>query len=184
MVPLRSQLRRKLLGYYFTNPKAVHYLRELARILGVDPANLSRELGRLESQGLFQSQRRGKERLYRLNPRYPLYQEVKRIVAKTVGVVPTLQSELSRVPGLEQAWLYGSFARNQQDAASDIDILLVGRPSAEKLAQVVRRVERQLGREINYVVLSPAEFAARRKKGDAFLSDILRNKRIELVSAA
>lgn len=184
MIDLRSQLRRRLLGYYFTNPKANHYLRELAQMLGVDPANLSRELARLESQGLFQSERRGKERFYRLNPRYPLYEEVKRIVAKTVGVVPTLREGLGRIKGIEQAYLYGSFARDQQDALSDIDILIVGQPPAEKLAEFMRKLERQIGREINYVVLSPAEFATRRKKGDPFLADIWRNKRIDLVTAA
>ncbi len=105
-------------------------------------------------------------------------------MAKTVGVVPTLRDALGRIEGIKQAYLYGSFARNQEDAVSDIDILIVGQPPAEKLAELMRKLERQMGREINYVVISPAEFAARRKRSDPFLADIWRNKKIDLVTAA
>jgi len=44
MIALRSSLRQKLLGYYFTNPSANRYLREVARILEVDPTDLLKEL--------------------------------------------------------------------------------------------------------------------------------------------
>lgn len=184
MIDLRSKVRRRLLRYYFTNPEARLYLRELAQILSVDPANLSRELARLERHGLFLSQRRGIEKYYRLNSDYPLYAEVKGIVTKTLGVVPLLKQALERMPGIRQAYLYGSFARNQQDAASDIDVLIVGQPSAERLAARISKLERQLGREINYLVLSPDELASRRRKRDPLLADIWSHKKIELVTAA
>lgn len=184
MIDLRSKLRQKLLGYYFTNPSANHYLRELAERLGVDPANLWRELRRLEGQRLFVSEKRGQQKYFRLNRDYPLYKEVQRIVFKTVGAVGQLRNALERTPGLEEAYLYGSFARNQQDAASDIDVLVIGKPKAEELEKGVRRLERQLGRDINYILMSPEEFKARRARKDAFLEDIWSHKKISLLAAS
>jgi len=100
MINLRSALRRKLLGNYFTNPTASHYVREVARILEVDPANLSREFARLEREGVFVSERRGGQKYFRLNKQYPLCREVRSIVSKTVGVVPQLRSEVAVIPGI------------------------------------------------------------------------------------
>lgn len=184
MINLRSKLRQDLLGYYFTNPSMSHYLRELAELLGADPANLWRELGRLEREGLFVSERRGRQRYFRLNRRYPLYEEVRRIVFKTVGVVGQLRKALQKIAGIKEAYLYGSFARNQQDAASDIDVLIVGDTKAEELEAPIGKLERQLGREINYTVLSPAELRTRRARRDAFLEDIWRQKKISLIAAS
>ncbi|MCI0622780.1 MAG: nucleotidyltransferase domain-containing protein [Acidobacteria bacterium] len=182
MLNLRSTLRQKLLGYYFTNPTANHYLRELAELLGQDPANLSRELAKLEREGLFFSEKRGLQRYFRLNRDYPLYEEVRRIIFKTVGVIGQLRSAFQHVPGIRDAYLYGSFARNQQDAASDVDLLIVGNVEAEILERSVRKLERQLRREINYTVLSPEELKARRAKKDAFLEDIWRHKPVRLLT--
>ncbi|MCJ7502485.1 MAG: nucleotidyltransferase domain-containing protein [Acidobacteriia bacterium] len=181
MIDLRSQVRRRLLAYYFTNPTARHYLRELAGFLGVDPKNLLRELRRLERQQLFVSEKRGREVYFRLNRGYPLYREVQGIVLKTVGAPNLIRDALEQIPRIRAACLYGSFARNQQDAASDIDLLIVGNPHPEALATSVQRLEKQLGREINYTLLSPEDYRSRQARKDAFLADVWRRERITLV---
>ena len=183
MIDLRSKLRQKLLGYYFTNPKVRHYLRELAAILEADPANLSRELSRLERQGLFLSERRGNQKHFRLNDGYPFYQEVRQIIFKTVGAVGLLRDALGQVPGIEEAHLYGSFAKNQQDAASDIDLLVIGKPKAGEMEMALRKLERRLRREIHYTLMSRQELKTRRARKDAFVADVWRGKTICLVAA-
>lgn len=181
MIRLGSQLRRKLLAYSFTNPGSQHYLREIAGILGLDPTNLLRELRRLEREGLFISERRGRQVYFRLNRSYPLYREVKGIVSKTLGAPALIREALEAISGIEGAYLYGSFARDQEDAASDIDLLIVGRARAERLEIPIRNLEKQLGREINYTLLSPEEFRLRRRRRDAFLKDVWRRKKIPVV---
>lgn len=184
MLDLRSKARQRLLAYYFTNPTARRHLRDLAQRLGVDPSNLSRELRRLERQGLFRSEVSGRQKYFQLNREYPLFGEVRSIVAKTIGAIPLLAQSLKKIEGIEQAYLYGSFARNQQDAASDIDVLVVGRPKSDALAEAVQKLERQLGREINYTVLTKKELESRRGRKDAFLENVWHNKRISLLGAA
>jgi predicted nucleotidyltransferase len=182
MLQLRSKLRRDLLGYFFTNPEADHYLRELAAILHADAANLSRELAALAQQGVFQWRLRGRLKFYRLNREHPLFEEYRRIISKTIGVEGQLRRLFAGMPGIEQAYLFGSFASNRQDAQSDIDVLLVGSPNPEKLASEVRKLEKRLVRAINYTLLSNVEFHTRRKKRDAFLLDALRHK-VDLMAA-
>lgn len=181
MIDLGSKLRRDLLAYYFTNPHAAPYLRQLARLLDADPANLARELARLEEAGLFDSEQRGRQKHYRLNRRYPLFEEVRGIVLKTLGVTSRVRGALEEVDAVEEAYLFGSFARNQQDAASDIDVLVVGEPRLEELESAVRALERLLHRDINYTVLSRKEFRSRKARKDPFLSEVMGGKHIDLV---
>jgi predicted nucleotidyltransferase len=181
MLELRSKARRKLLAYYFTNPAARHHLRDLAQKLKVDPSNLSKELGRLEREGLFWAEVSGRQKYFQLNRGYSLFKEVRSIVAKTIGAVPLIAESLKKIDGIDEAYLYGSFARGQQDAASDIDVLVIGTPRSDVLAEAVRKVERQLGREINYTVLAVKEFKSRRDRKDAFLANVWRTKRVCLI---
>jgi predicted nucleotidyltransferase len=184
MLNLHSKARRLLLAYYFTNPTARHHVRELAKRLAVDPSNLSKELRRLENDGLFASEVSGRQKYFWLNKKYPMYTEVRRIVEKTIGAVPLLAQSLKKVQGVQEAYLYGSFARDQQDATSDIDVLVIGTPKAEALALAIQALERQLGREVNYTALGRKEFEARRTRKDAFLESVWHNKHIPLLTSA
>jgi predicted nucleotidyltransferase len=184
MLDMRSKARQRLLAYYFTNPTNRHHLRDLAERLSVDPSNLSKELGRLEREGLFRSEVSGRQKYFQLNREYPLFNEVRSIIAKTIGAVPLLAESLNKIEGIEEAYLYGSFARNQQDAASDVDVLVIGKPKRDTLAETVQKLERQLGREINYTVLTRKELVSRRGRKDPFLENIWDNKRALLVGAA
>jgi DNA-binding MarR family transcriptional regulator len=94
MLDLRSKARQQLLAYYFTNPTARHHLRDLAERLGIDPSNLSKELGRLERDGLFRSEVIGRQKYFQLNREYPLFDEVRKIVAKTIGAAPVIAQSL------------------------------------------------------------------------------------------
>jgi predicted nucleotidyltransferase len=182
MLDLRSQARRRLLAFYFTNPAARLHVRDLAGRLSVDPSNLSRELRRLEREGLFRSEVSGRQKYFCLNREYPLFPEVRSIVGKTLGVAPLIGRVLESVGHVEEAYLYGSFARNQQDVASDVDVLVIGNPPAEPLAEAVCKLERQLAREINYTVMSRREFEHRREQNDALLESIWHHKRVSLLS--
>jgi predicted nucleotidyltransferase len=184
MLDLRSKTRQRLLTYYFINPRARHHLRDLAERLGVDPSNLSKELRRLERDGLVESEVIGRQKYFQLNRDYPLYAEVRGIVAKTIGAVPLLARSMKSVAGVQEAYLYGSFARNQQDAASDMDILVIGAPKATALAQAIETLERRFGRDINYTTMTRREFQSRRARKDAFLEEVWRNKRVPLVAPA
>jgi predicted nucleotidyltransferase/predicted transcriptional regulator with HTH domain len=181
MLSLRSELRRKLLAYFYASRSARVYVRQLAKALDVDSTNLSRELARLEREGLLRSEVEGRQRYYSINPQYPYLKAVFSLLQGTVGIVPTFKSALHRVRGIDQAYLYGSFAKNEADAASDIDLLIVGQPDPKNLAAEIRKLEKTLNREVNYTVLKSQELKRKLAAHDPFLTDVWQGKRIELI---
>jgi predicted nucleotidyltransferase len=184
MLNLRSKVRPRLLAYYFMNPTVRHHLRDLAERLSIDPSNLSKELGRLERDGLFLSEVSGRQKYFQLNRVYPLFDEVRSIVPKTIGAVALITQCLKKIEGMGEAYLHGSFARKRQDAASDLDVLVIGSPREQVLAEAMRKLDRQLGREINYTVLTRKEVESRRARKDAFLENVWHYKRDLLLGAA
>jgi predicted nucleotidyltransferase len=182
MISLRSELRRKLLTFFYVNRSARVYVRQLAGELQVDSTNLSRELARLEREGLLHSEVEGRQRYYCVNRHYPYLKPLFSMLQGSIGVQPALKSAVKAVPGIESAWLFGSFAKNEADAASDIDLLIVGLPDQIALASRIRATEKMLRREINYTILTSQELEGRLAADDAFISDIWNGKRIEVVN--
>ena len=181
MISLRSELRRKVLTFFYINRSARVYVRQLAGELQADSTNLSRELARLEREGLLRSETEGRQRYYSIDRAYPYLKPLFAMLQGSIGIEPTLKDALKAVAGVQSAWLFGSFAKNEADAASDIDLLIVGQPDQAQLASETRKAEKTLRREINYTVLTPRALQRRLQEGDLFVTDIWNGKRIELI---
>jgi len=175
---LGTKLRKKLLTYSFTHPEESFYVRELSTFIDEDPGNLSRELRKLEVEGLFLSSTRGRLRLYKLNKSYPLFSELKKIVFKTEGVEGSLRKLVGPYPGISLAFIYGSYARNEEKKLSDVDLVVVGDFPQHEFTRDVRNLEAKLNREINFTAYSPEEFQKESQKEGGFLFEILEGKRI------
>jgi predicted nucleotidyltransferase len=177
---LNSKLRRKLLTYSFTHPDEKYYVRELAHLINEDPGNLSRELKRLEDEGLYISMVKGRVKFFSLNKRYPLFKELKKIIFKTEGVQGSLKSLVQRYEGITLAFLYGSYAKNGERKTSDIDLVVVGEFPRNPFIRDVRQLESKLNREINFTPYGESEFARERNKKGGFLNLVLKDKIIVL----
>jgi len=180
----KSKLRKALFLYFFTNPEQRHYVRELAQILKVDATNLSRELKRLEEKGLFRSEVSGHQKYFSLNKSFPLYQELKSVVDKTIGVPALLKDILADIPGVKRAFIYGSFAKGTTDALSDIDVCLIvekGKFRGDKVLLAFNDLEEKLRREISNVFYNEQEWANGLKKKNSFLIGLEKGNKIELI---
>ncbi len=181
----KSNLRKKLFLYFFTNPDRRHYLRETAELLKVDPTNLSRELRRLQAEGVFLSETSGHQKYFLLNKNFHLYHELKSAVHKTIGVPDALKSVLINIPGIKRAFIYGSFAKGTEKGLSDIDVCLIIKKSEfsdEMVLKGFNRLEGELGREISYLFFTETEWEQKQKKKESFILGILKGKRIELIN--
>lgn len=176
----KSELRKKLISYFFSNPEKEHYLREIASLLNLDPGNLSKELNGLEKDGIFVSQIRGRIKLYKLNKKYLLFNELKNIIFKTIGIEGTLRSSLEKISGIQVALIYGSFASGEETMNSDIDIFIIGKPDEKVLNKEISIIERKTGREINYIFWPAKEVVKKLKEKNSFLEEIFKNKKIFL----
>ena len=175
-VLLNTKLRRKLLAYSFTHPDENYYLRELANLIDDDPGNLSRELKKLEDEGLYTSVTKGRVKFYSLNKKYPLFKELKKIIFKTEGVEGSLKGLVGRFRGISVALIYGSYAKDREKKTSDIDLIAVGKFPRNKFTREIRNLELKLGREINFTVYTQEEFEMERRKGGGFLNLILKER--------
>ncbi|MHB1336002.1 MAG: winged helix-turn-helix domain-containing protein [Candidatus Humimicrobiaceae bacterium] len=108
----KSKVRRKILSYFFSNTEQELYLREIARLIDEDPGNLSKELSKLEKEQLFISRFRGNQKYYYLNKEYPLFNEIKSVIFKTIGVKGLIQNLVTYSNGVITAFIYGSYANN------------------------------------------------------------------------
>ena len=175
-----SKTRAKTLGWFFTHPEEPFFVRQLASILGEDSTNLSRELANLEKATILSSTRQGNLKLFKANPQCPFFADLKGLVMKTVGVFGEIRSALGTLSGIRYAFIFGSYARGEENARSDIDLMIVGEVDIETLDEIMAALEKKLGRSINYLTFDSREFSRKRKK-DGFLIEVLKDRKMMLV---
>jgi predicted nucleotidyltransferase len=176
-----SRIRAKLLGWFFTHEEEMFFVRRIASILEEDPTNLSREMAKLEEAGILKSKREGNLKHFYVNHECSFFEEMKGLVLKTVGIAGRIKEALQGVPGIEWAFIYGSYAAGKETATSDVDLMIVGKVEMGRLDVGLRVLEKELGREINYVLYSKNEFKAKRKKKDGFVTDVVSNEKMILI---
>ncbi|MFH0772063.1 MAG: nucleotidyltransferase domain-containing protein [Candidatus Omnitrophota bacterium] len=177
----KSKTRKALFKLYFSNPDAEYYLRELERVLDIPVSMIRKELMRLEKEDVFALHKKGNLSYYCVNKSYLLFEELKSIVFKTIGIQRILKEALKKIKDINAAFIYGSFAKGSEKATSDVDILIVGNPDENKLAQEINGAERTIKREINYTVYAMSEFGKKKRKKDPFILDLLENPKIFLI---
>ena len=177
----KSKVRKALFRLYFTNPDGEYYLRELERILGTPVAVVRRELTQLEKNGIFVSRKKANLVFYFLNKSYPLFEELKSIISKTIGITASLQDGLKNIKGVELAFIYGSFAKKSEKSTSDIDLFVMGDVNENALIRAIKKIEGTLKREINYTLYTHSEFLSKKRKKDTFITDLLKNPKIMLI---
>jgi len=181
MFSFKSKITIKILNYYFLNPRKSHYINELAKILEADPGNLFRKLIELEKEGILKTEMIGNQRYFSLNAKSPLLGEYKKIFEARHGLPEILKNKLKEIRDLEEAYLFGSFVKGNFSEESDIDLLLVGKHKFAIVSNLVNKLEKKLGREINVVDFTKQELNSRLEKNDDFLKNVFSGKYIRLI---
>ena len=150
MLNLNTQLRQRLFAFIFANENEEFYLRELAAQINVDAGNLSRELNVYEKEGIFISHLKGNIKLYRINKQYPLYEEYKSIVTKTLGLEYEIKSIVDFMPGIGKAIICGSYIKQKDNFNAEVKLLVSGNYDKEVLIMELNKLKQDLGREIEY----------------------------------
>ena len=163
MISLRSKIAQKVLNYFLLAPGAESYISDLARILHLESGNLTRKLLELEKEGILKSRWQGSQRYYSLNTAFPLLKEYKTIVLKTIGFEQILKTALEKISGIKKALIFGSYAQDQMDSYSDIDLLVVGDHNTVGLQKSIAQIQKMVQREINVISMSPQEYNNKKK---------------------
>ncbi|MBP9609005.1 MAG: MarR family transcriptional regulator [Laribacter sp.] len=166
--------RQRVLGWLLLHPDEALHVRELARLTGTHAGSLHRELARLAEAGLLVRSTRGNQVLYQANRSCPVFAELAGLFRKTSGVADVLRSALAPLSAqIELALVFGSVARGEETARSDVDVLVVGQAGFAEVVAALYPCQETLGRDINPVVYSPDEWRTRQANDDHFVRDIL-----------
>ncbi len=163
------------------SPDRRFYIRELAKQLDIPYGALYREVNNLVSLGILTQEKRGKITLISADKKLPYFTELKNMIMKTAGLGDLMKSALSTLNGIQYALIYGSFASAEESESSDVDVLVVGDLDEEDVLKAVGQLEKDVGREINYIFWSAGEFSKRIKSRHHLVTEIVRKPIIMLV---
>lgn len=171
---LFGKTRRAVLSLLFSRPDAEFYTREILRSAKAGHGAVQRELDLLTRTGILRRSVRGNQVLYRANPKSPAYGGIKELVLRTTGFVPVLRAALAPLSDrIRLAFIFGSVASGNEDAGSDIDVLVVGDTRFTEVVAALQDAQDKLGREVNPTVYSAAEFRSRLAEGHYFLTNVI-----------
>lgn len=181
---LFTKAQQKVLTLLFGQPDKSFYLNEVVRYAAMGKGVISRELAKLTAAGLLVVSKQGNQNHYQANVGSAIFADLKQIVLKTFGLAGLLQNALEPLlPKLEQAFVYGSVAKGEEHASSDVDLMLVGNDlSYGEVMQLLAPVESRLQRTVNPTLYSPEEFAKRLAMGQNFLAQVMAQARIDLLN--
>lgn len=122
-------------------------------------------MNRLSLAGILDEKKIGNYRFFSPNERSPYFRALKELLELSAGPVPLLKKELEKVSGISGAAIFGSWAHRtlgeSGKAPSDIDLLIIGTPNTRKIFEISSRVSRELGIEVNPLILSKEEWLAK-----------------------
>jgi predicted transcriptional regulator len=186
-----SHSRVKLLKAFLFHPEEKYYIRQLSRDLGLQVNSVRRELENLEEFGLLLSESgneaavdkknaEGQEKKYfRVNKEFNLFEDIKALIIKSqLFHKDDLTKDLLKAGSVKLLILAGVFVN---DFKASTDILIVGKINKERLLKIISDLEKELGREINFTLLSAAEFKYRRDIADIFLYGLLEKDKIIVI---
>lgn len=172
-----SRVKAELLRLLFGLGHPELHLRELVRQSGLSLGTVQQELKRLTRVGLVIARKDGNRVCYRANPDHPVHRDLCSLVLKTDGLVGVLQPAF-KTPDVTLAFVFGSVARGYTNAASDVDLMVIGSVGLRRLATLLSGLADRLGREINPHVMTPEEFAERKQQRDHFMTSVLGTPRL------
>jgi len=174
--------RRRVLAALFSRPDQPRYLREIIAAAGSGQGQVQRELDQLHRAGLVLRERRANLVYYRPNPEAPIYEELRSIVFKTFGVADELRAALRPLaPRIDVAFVYGSLARGEETARSDVDVMIVGAVKFSEAVLALSGAQERVRREINPGVYSRSELRAKLKEAGGFANRVLSGPKLFLI---
>jgi len=181
MIALGSKVSKALLSHFFLHSDDKLYVNEIAGKLDLDKRNLVKKLKDYENEGLFKTEKMGNQLYYPLNKKYPLYNEYRKIILKTIGIESSLKEALKGRKEIQPVYIFGSYAADIMDSSSDIDILVIGAIDTVEIHKMLSGLQKSVSREINVVNMTEEEYARKKSGKDPFIETVFKSKKIRIV---
>jgi predicted nucleotidyltransferase len=180
---LFAKVQQRVLGVLFGQPRRSFYANEIIALARSGSGAVQRELARLEAAGLVTVTRVGKQKHYQANAASPVFEELRALVLKTVGLADALRVALAPLArDIRAAFVYGSIAKGQDTAASDIDLMVISdHLTLADLFAALESASTQLGRKVAPTLYSAKELSRRVKQEQSFVTRVLAQPKLWLI---
>ena len=175
---LSSKIRADIFRLFFGVSDNELHMREIERRSGYAIGTIQSELRKLLRLDLVSKRKDGNRTYYRANKDHPLFLDIQRLVLKTVGLVDILQNKLTKSQEITIAFVFGSIARQEEMAGSDIDLVVIGHLGLREITALLSGLTEKVGREINPHVFSVKEFKKRIARKEHFITQVLDEPKI------
>jgi DNA-binding Lrp family transcriptional regulator len=179
-----SEARVKIINIFFLYPDKKYSQQQIAQTLNLPPNSWRREIDNLLKTGVIKEaepEENDKKKYFRINPDFILYPEISALFAKTqILFSQNFIINLQKICQPKLLILSGFFVNY---AEAKTDLLLVGTVRREAFLKLVRQLEKELGREINFTIMTEREYYYRRDVMDIFLYNLLEGKKLILIDA-
>jgi len=182
---LFTPVQQRVLGLLFGQPDRVFQSAEIIRLARGGVGAVHRQLSRLAASDLLTVTRSGNQKHYQARRESPVFEELHRLVTKTVGVAEPLRRALGpRAKAIRAAFVYGSVAKGADRARSDIDLMVLSDSLRyADLFEGLQEAEAALGRKVNPTVMTLAQWRTRRSQADSFASRVAAGPRIFVIGS-
>lgn len=179
---LFPKTRQKILAATYGQPEKWWFMSELASFIKTTPSSLQRELESLASNGILRKRRDGNRLYFQAEADSPIFKPLHDLVFRTLGMPEMLREFLSPfAKEIKFAFIYGSLARQEDHALSDVDLMIVGSVGLAAISPMLRDLEGDFNREINAACFSEDEFRKKLKAKNHFLTGVLNERKIFLI---
>ena len=175
-----SSARVKILTLFLLSPENRFYQREIEGLTDLPIRAVQREVEKLEALGLLHRTTDGNRVYYQVNREFFLLPELKSMILKTAGLGSLLHEKLQSEDRIRIAFIYGSYAANQETTTSDIDLFVIGELPSRELHAAVKEAEKLTHREINYILFSLEEFRRKARARNGFVLNVLEGQKMFL----
>jgi DNA-binding transcriptional ArsR family regulator len=182
---LFTRNRQAVLSALLLRPEKAWFLRELSRHLRLQPSSLQKELMLLAAAGIVSRAVEGRHVYFQAETSCPIFPELQRMLVKTTGVVTVLQDALkAHAARIDIAFVYGSLARAAEVAASDVDLMIIGKAGLFELTPALDAAQLKLARPVHATIYQPGDFAAKARMKHPFVRDVLAHEKLFVIGDA
>lgn len=172
----------EVLGLFLQSPEEELYQTEIVKKTHKSLMQVQRSLKILEEVGLIVASREGRMVYYKAVRNHPAFEDLKRLFFKTVALGDTLRKALLPFKSrIHLAFIFGSVARGEESADSDIDLFVLADTTLRELSKVFGPLSKQLQRELNPVVFGSLEFKKRLLEKDHFLLQVIDSPKLWII---
>jgi len=182
---LFAKVQQRVLAVLFGDPGRSFFAKEIIGLARSGSGAVQRELARLEASSLVTVTRVGKQKHYQANTASPVFEELRGLALKTFALADVLRAALAPISAeIRVAFIYGSIAKGQDTAASDIDLMIIAdHLTYQDLFDVLEEASARLGRKIAPTIYSSKELAERRAQDSAFVTRVLAQSKLWLIGS-